>query len=945
MATNLGATFVPGGGDDYYMPEVIAPAPQRVMPEVPQNMQSDLQRLEQHSADLGANGNQTKGNAASRKTGAHHQRDPSLSTYLNTQVTGGGGTGGSDGGSAAAPSVPQINEPDGIEFRPFEDSDKKTYDKMSSHDAYDAPSFSPFPKVKGENIPLSDEEKEEILYNARSHVLHSNNVSMQLSWARDSLAWVEIMAESWQRENAGAERPRTPKVEHELREDAINIVHYLAEQGHPEALFMRSKWLEFGKFGQRADKKEAYLGYRKAAEQGWGRAEYRMGMLYENSNDMEKAKKHYSLGMEQRDSAASYRLGMMSLLGQHGYPKDFKYGLELIQVAADSADEDAPQGAYVYGMLISKDLPDLDIPENILPTNLGLARQYIEKAAFLGFAKAQSKMGQAYELCQLGCDFNPAYSLHYYGLAARQGQPEASLGVSRWFLFGYEGVFSKNEQLAFKYAKSAADTGLATAEFAMGYYHEIGIHVPKDIREARNWYEKAADHGNKDAEQRLDSLRQSKTLTKEDHETTTLTRIKSQHGSQRGKRPDRFKQRDNGAMPTVAESRSGPGTPIEGTMPVSGRGPSPGHSPVGNGFEGYDQARGRQPAFGVNVGQPPRARSTAPYPEDDRPAPLNMSARARSTAPYPEDERQALYNKLPVSPHYNPDIRGTGVGAPLAERPNSAFGIRADPYQTGGYRQSQAGGPGFAPIPPAGTQGRGRVLSTGPGWDQQAHGGYRQPNTSPAGYGADPYPQGPPQMSGAGGPLSPPMGDPSRNRLTKQPPGPGQPSYSPQGSPGYPPPMANSAVPGRDYGPRTSSRPTSDAYDMRDMRQNMPPAAGRPMSARPDRYDSLPQQQGGGYGGGRTPQQLKDRPSHMNHMDPGRQSAPPGQHGGGRPSPSPSSVPSFSSAQSAPPGRKPVGGGAGDGGAAANKPAPQGPATFEEMGIPQGKNDGDCVVM
>lgn len=30
-------------------------------------------------------------------------------------------------------------------------------------------------------------------------------------------------------------------------------------------------------------------------------------------------------------------------------------------------------------------------------------------------------MGTAYELCQLGCEFNPALSLHYNALAAKQG--------------------------------------------------------------------------------------------------------------------------------------------------------------------------------------------------------------------------------------------------------------------------------------------------------------------------------------------------------------------------------------------------------------------------------------------------------------------------------------------------------------------------------------------
>lgn len=439
-------------------------------------------------------------------------------------------------------------------FKPFQTS-------AADSAAMDSPSFSPFPKVKGENIPPSDDEKEQILWQARNLVLHSNNVSMQVTWARDALIWVEIsqdaQAREWKRDGRDKERPPTPKAEHELRVDAVNILDYLSQQDHPEATFMKGKWLEFGKFGFRENKREAYSFYKKAAEIGFGRAEYRMGMLYENSNDITNAVKHYTLGSQLGDSASNYRLGMMYLMGQHGHPKDLLHGLELIQHAADTADEDAPQGAYVYGMLIARELPDITIPEHLLPCDLAIARQYIEKAAYLSFSKAQLKMGQAYELSQLGCDFNPAYSLHYYGLAARQGQPEASLGVSRWFLFGYEDLFAKNEQLAFKYAQDAALSGLATGEFAMGYYHEIGIHVQKDLREARRWYELAAEHGNKDAEGRVESLSQSRTLTKADHETTTLTRIKSQHGSQRGKRPDRF-TRNNDIMPTVSEGDQGP---------------------------------------------------------------------------------------------------------------------------------------------------------------------------------------------------------------------------------------------------------------------------------------------------------------------------------------------------------------------------------------------------
>lgn len=38
---------------------------------------------------------------------------------------------------------------------------------------------------------------------------------------------------------------------------------------------------------------------------------------------------------------------MMTLLGQHGQKQDYARGVTLIRQAANTADENAPQGAYV----------------------------------------------------------------------------------------------------------------------------------------------------------------------------------------------------------------------------------------------------------------------------------------------------------------------------------------------------------------------------------------------------------------------------------------------------------------------------------------------------------------------------------------------------------------------------------------------------------------------
>ncbi|CAN8104806.1 unnamed protein product [Discula destructiva] len=886
------STYLPGGHDEYHMPQMYSPSPQRVMPEVPQNMQQDLQRLELEARDVRPSQHYGNGSIPNHlgDVGRGHARDESFSSALSDYTT-----------------------PD-TEYRPWDDS-HKNYNAMAN---MEAPGDSPFPRIKGENIPPSDKEKEEILYNARSHVLHSNNVNMQLTWARDSLNYVETAADVRARENRNnhGARPQTPAMEHELKVDAMSIVNFLVEQNHPEAIFMKAKWEEFGKFGERQDRKNAFMRYRAAAEQGWARADYRIGMLYENSNDVDKALQHYYNGERAGDSAAMYRLGMMSLLGQHGQRQDFLRGVEMVNRAADTADEDAPQGAYVCGMLIARDLPDIVVPEDLLPYKVDTARQYIEKAAYLGFAKAQLKMGQAYELCQLGCDFHPSFSLHYYGLAAAQGQPEAALGVSRWFLFGYEGAFAKNEALAFKFAKQAADAKLATGEFAMGYYHEIGIHVPKDLNEARRWYDLAASHGNQDAVGRLDSLSRNKSLSKKDHETTALTRIKSQHGSMRGKRPERLQRlKDHSHMAPLPES--GPGTPssVDGKPVRASPNPSPRYGPQVGGE--------RPPAFGLNVagehGLAMRPKSAAPYPDDEPPS-LNMG-RPHSAAPYPEE-----------GPRAPPHQQRPHTGLPPPKHPISPYGARP---ASADNRPGPNLGPGV--IPPAGTmpgQGRGRAPSA------------NQPY--PSGPGPQPYPAGG-RNAGRGGPPQPPAHSAYGNFPSAQPTppmvaggrgGPPPPIHASYGNMPHPSQQSPSMlpppqVPPYGNGPRPSSSasggPPGPAPGGPGMRHQSPHGPRQSSAPQPN---PLPPQ-GPGSRPSTAGVTLSDRPPPMAAPP---VIAPPASTASPAPSGKAPSVASQSTQSSQKPPRVPTDHPDG-------KTVGGGPATFDEMGVPKHKDDKDCVVM
>jgi len=763
---------------------------------------------------------------------------------------------------------------------PFQAFDQK----IQYTDVLDQPTFSPFPPLRKRpaNVPPSDEEKEGILESARRPVLTSDDPEMQLSWAQDTLAWVEIASQNEAKisENQAA-RAQTPHIEYQLRIDAVSVVSFLADQHHPKATFMKGMWLEFGKFGFRLDKQEAFRCFQRAAQRGYARAEYRMGMQFEQYSEPDKAIKHYRLGVDAGDSASNYRLGMMTLLGQHGQPLDYNKGIKLVSYSAQTADENAPQGAYVYGMLLAHELPQISLPEQLLPLNISAARFNIEHAAYLGFAKAQTKMGAAYELCQLGCDFDPVLSLHYNALAAKQGEPEADMAISKWFLCGFEGKFEKNEKLAFTYAQRAAQSGLATAEFALGYFFEIGIFVPVDIKQSRTWYERAADHGNKDAVARIEGISRSKTLSRKDHDQIAVAKIKSQYGSHRGKRPERFKNAP-APMPTISDD------PIDMPEPIV-----PKSRPTKNQAYAYTTS---DPAA--------RPVSAAPYPLDDgrgrpSPRPPNGSSYANPAPSGNMPIRPPSTAQSDVSFGDN-NFRGSGYPTFQATRPKPGVeniaAVRGGGTPTYGHDTIPAGRGRGAPS-------YGQPNAPGIQGQRQSAPGYTSPRMqgSPALSASRPQSAQPPAIDiGFSAPQDPSGADRRRRQqriddanMARQG------SIPPLGNgphPGAPPRLSSYEGPDRNQG-RLSSLPHP---------QTMPIRTASPLR-RPV------------TSGGRPGVSLQDLPSRPDSA-------------ATLPNLPPPKMPNPDRTSATPPPSGPLA-----------RPPGKGPKTFQEMGVLTTKQDSDCV--
>ncbi|KAH9815546.1 chitin synthase regulator 3, partial [Melampsora americana] len=404
------------------------------------------------------------------------------------------------------------------------------------------PPYSPItrqqsPSNRKISIPVVDLE---LLNQQYDDYFHIHDPFNQTKWSGKVLKFIEKSQSEPKPSSEHSNATTTTRISDPLLVKYTDIAlktilkHASASQPVPEALYLRADLASTGSFPsyKSKDLKMAFRDFEAAANLGYKLAWFRIGREYEAFEDWDRAVGAYEHGMSLGDCASIYRLGMSYFLGQLQLPADVVKAVAHLKSAADLADEDTPQPAYIYGMLLAGDFESLpQISSDVLKPNPIEARQLIEKAAYLGFAAAQYKMGWLYEYSQLGCPFDPLLSVEYYTSASKQGEIEADMALSKWFLCGADGYFSPNESLAVTFADKAARRNLPSAMFALGYYYEIGIGGRPDLDLAKKWYEKAYREGNNlDAKNRLECLETGGArLSRNEHENNIDLKLVRKH--------------------------------------------------------------------------------------------------------------------------------------------------------------------------------------------------------------------------------------------------------------------------------------------------------------------------------------------------------------------------------------------------------------------------------
>lgn len=345
---------------------------------------------------------------------------------------------------------------------------------------------APSAPTKPQETPVTSEELERLRNTVKSN---SQDQQSALRLAKKLIEAADVLV---------ANVP-DPKARGKARErflaDAQKILKKLSSAQNSEAMFTLADGNGKGLFGGEPDNKEAFSLYQSAAKLGHAAAAYRTAVCCEIGNeegggtrkDPLKAMQWYKRAATLGDTPAMYKVGMILLKGLLGQQRNPREAISWLKRAAECADVENPHALHELGLLYESAGPN-----DVILRDSAYAFRLFKQAADLGYKFSQFRLGCCFEYGLLGCPVDPRMSIMWYSKSAEQGEHQSELALSGWYLTGSDNVLGQNDTEAYLWARKAAMAGLAKAEYAMGYFTEMGIGIPANMEDAKRWYWRAA---------------------------------------------------------------------------------------------------------------------------------------------------------------------------------------------------------------------------------------------------------------------------------------------------------------------------------------------------------------------------------------------------------------------------------------------------------------------
>jgi TPR repeat protein len=307
-------------------------------------------------------------------------------------------------------------------------------------------------------------------------------------------------------------------------EKAIDWYSRSADQGNASAQYNLGNMIEGGR-GIQQDFEKAIELYRKAADQDYALAQSALGVMYLTGRGIPRDEA-ISLGWfrkaaENGYAPAQYRLGEMYANGER-VSQDYVQALQWFRRAAQNGDANAQ---YALGFMYQNGKG--------VAADKKQAAMWYRKAADGGHAKAQLLLGIMYQQGDgVPQDYTQAIPLMRQAAASAEGPvttaAKIALGSAYALGQGVPNDFHQADVLfreaSEKWNELPKGTGIAAMAYGVAsLYNEVdkrfpGL-TPDASVQALNWYQRAADAGNKEAAIAAQGLRarmQARTVTTRD---------------------------------------------------------------------------------------------------------------------------------------------------------------------------------------------------------------------------------------------------------------------------------------------------------------------------------------------------------------------------------------------------------------------------------------------
>lgn len=243
---------------------------------------------------------------------------------------------------------------------------------------------------------------------------------------------------------------------------------------------------------------------------GDARAQFALGLLYENGEGVEKndaaAADWYRKSAEQGYAKAQYNLGMMHLQGV-GVARDERVAREWFERAARQGNPDAVarllrfaedgdvSAQYLVGVMY--------LNGGAVTRDAALASRWLQRAAARGHLDAMFAMGVLTETGK-GVERSYAAAANWYHPAASQGHAKAMYNLARLVREGHGQP--PDPARAETLFEQAATAGFVPAQLMLGMLFDLGQDWPRDPARAASWYNVAAANGSAEAQLNLGYL-------------------------------------------------------------------------------------------------------------------------------------------------------------------------------------------------------------------------------------------------------------------------------------------------------------------------------------------------------------------------------------------------------------------------------------------------------